>query len=204
MPYIYHIVHKPSNRCYVGQSAANPDNLTRVWDHFNYIYHKKPGDNQTTRDMISSDGLSEFEIKIFEPVDNYGLNLSQPIQGNASPEMRQQQKGFDNLIDAFLSFFQPQGLRFSTQSFKIDSKDQVVTLTSLSGKTQKTSIEAIRLDVAEILHVVNASEYYSKVTNEDLGGEFAHWVFSATTNYVLNRNMSADQAKQVLSHVSAS
>lgn len=186
MAYIYHIIHKPSGKRYIGQSAADFGDFTRIWEHFEIIYYQnKKKDNADTKALISSGSISDFDIMVFDESNDYGFEYT-TVEENGQ-EIRV------SVFDAFLRVFEHEGLRFSSQVFE---HGDVITIQNKNEETQQLNLRALKLDIAEILHTVNAADRGIKLTNDELGGEFSYWklVGSKVQTYALRKKMKPQEA----------
>lgn len=168
MPYIYHIINNKTGERYIGQSVVDGSKHSRVWDHFKEIYTKdviaessgsqdnREINNEKKKKMLKNGGLEDFNIEIYRSEQNYGLP-----------------KG---VIETFLDVFEPVGLRFSQSKLQTEIKeeDTTITLTNATGKSEDVNIKVVYLDVAEILHIINACHQGKKITNIESGGEIRY------------------------------
>lgn len=153
MAYIYKIHNKLTNQVYIGQSAT--EDYERMWEHFDYVYPGARGvqpslkDNKKATAMMQHGGLSDFTITIYNQQDNYGID--------------------ENVFQTFASIFQPEGKATT------NIKKWVIHDKKIETRPQKIQDYRNKLDMAEILHVINAERQGIEMTNKELGGTYKYW-----------------------------
>lgn len=184
MAYIYHIINNKTHQRYIGQSNANSaDGFKRVWDHFDNAYSDTTysKEDSDVLQMLRYGGLKDFTINIYDEDDNYGI-----------PEI---------VFDNFLNTFYPAGKRFSAQKNLIT--DQMITTTTSSGKQIQVNQRLVKLDMAEILHNINAYDKGLNPLGSEMGGAFTSWTITNNDIWGLQRGMGISEAHRVFLQLSA-
>ena len=164
MAYIYIIRNTFPGKplVYIGQSSTK--GLDRMWEHFDWVYPtnkgtKKSGKNQdaqVVQEMMRAGGLSDFNITIYEESENYGI-----------PE---------KVFKDFYNTFSPSG----------DSRNKTKTWYNSDGSTEEDinviKDKSLKLDIAEILHMMNAINRKESLVNTEMGGSFYYWYMNGDPN----------------------
>lgn len=153
LAYIYHIKNNLTQQVYIGQAATQDYN--RMWEHFDYIYPTNRGISSSSKDsakvteMMKNGGLSDFTITIYQEEDNYGIN--------------------ESIFQTFAQVFLPEGKSLSNlKTWYVKNRKTETNATIILDKRQK-------LDMAEILHTINAVRFGQQLVNTDLGGTYKYW-----------------------------